>query len=60
MPKNKTVSRVITINDLIRDKYDFSNAIRGKFSCKDAEIQMTVYLDQAVQQPLIQIGKSGR
>jgi len=51
---------VITINDLIRDKYDFSNAIRGKFSCKDAEIQMTVYLDQAVQQPLIQIGKSGR
>ena len=51
---------MIIINDLIRDKYDLSNAIRGKFSCKDAEIHMTVYWDQAVQQPLIQIGKSGR
>ena len=45
------------MTDSMRDEYDFSNAVRGKFYRKNARIQMPIYLDESVQQPLMQIAE---
>lgn len=45
------------MSESMQDEYDFSNAVRGKFYHKDAQIQMPFYLDESVQLPLMQIAE---
>ena len=37
------------MNDDMRDEYDFSNSVRGKFYNAGAKLQIPVYLDENVQ-----------
>jgi len=41
----------------MKREYDFSNAVRGKFFRKGAEIQLPIYVDRVTRQRLERLAK---
>jgi hypothetical protein len=44
--------------DTMRDDYDFSNAERGKFYRKDAQLQLPIHLETHVQNTLVELAQA--
>ncbi len=42
----------------MKREYDFSNAVRGKFYRKGAELRLPIYLDSAMRKRLERIAKT--